>query len=211
MKILVWLSLMLVTAPLVATGQTTGCWDLGEYSSATMAYSGSDAVSVMVLPDGTGDSLAAARLLDGTVVDATITLVLNDCWGVPIASFPSEDLWLESPDGGLVSCPGGTIADANTNAEGITVWQAPLRAGGQSEAGCVIMINGMSLLYAAPLDVRFNSPDLNGDLVVNLIDVALFGGDFYGTYQVRSDFSRDGVLSLSDVVLMALAVGSACP
>ncbi len=205
------LVLTLVLLPQVTIAQTTGCWDLGEYSEVVMVYPGAETVSLYVLPDGLGNPFSAAQLPYGAVVDATLTLTLRDCWDVPVADFPFEDLWLESEDGGLVACAGGTVADAGTDANGVTTWSAPLRAGGFSEAGCVVMINGMVLLYGPPLDLRFNSPDLNSDLLVNLSDVAIFVGDFWGPYHYRSDFSCDGVLNLSDVPLMIRGVGAACP
>jgi hypothetical protein len=58
---------------------------------------------------------------------------------------------------------------------------------------------------------RTNSPDLNGDLAVNLTDVSHFVGSFFGTYDYASDFQWDGVINLSDIVLLAQGLGSECP
>jgi len=209
MKILGPIVLILALLPLAAVAQTSGCWFFDDYSTAALACPGP--VSIVVLPDGSGDPLTAARTPSGAIVDATLTLTLRDCWDEPIPNFPAEDLWLESADGGLVPCVGGSIADANTDALGVATWTNPLLAGGHSEAGCSIVINGTVLFSGQPLALRFNSPDLNGDLAVNLSDVAIFVGDYWGPYRFRSDFSADGVLNLSDVSLMVQAVGSACP
>ncbi|MDX2472329.1 MAG: hypothetical protein QNL91_01345 [Candidatus Krumholzibacteria bacterium] len=60
--------------------------------------------------------------------------------------------------------------------------------------------------------ISYNSPDINGDGVVNLTDVPLFAGDFHGgAYDFRSDFHYDGIVNLSDVVHMAQGLGSSCP
>ena len=58
--------------------------------------------------------------------------------------------------------------------------------------------------------VSFNSPDINGDLEVDLIDVVLFTQDFYNAYNYRSDFNWDGIVDLGDVVALAQAMGIDC-
>jgi hypothetical protein len=63
-----------------------------------------------------------------------------------------------------------------------------------------------------PLNVSFNSPDINGDLVVNLSDIAFFASDFFSPgYNYRSDFNYDQVINLQDVAMLAGAVGAFCP
>jgi hypothetical protein len=61
------------------------------------------------------------------------------------------------------------------------------------------------------LDIAINSPDINGDLQVNLSDVVAFTQDYFGAYNYRSDFFWDGVLNLSDVARMAQGMGAICP
>ena len=182
-----------------------------DYSTAERAYPGPETVVVMVLPDGTGTPLSAARTMYNEV-DATVTINLLDCLGVPVSDFPSEDMWLESGDGGLVMCLAGSITDANTDANGQAFWAQPLRAGGSSEALTIVIVNGAPLTTNAGLAISFNSPDINGDRFVNLTDVPMFATDFYGSaYMFRSDFHYDGVVNLSDVVQMAHGLGSSCP
>ncbi len=206
--------LLFVVLPLgtveVTQAQTGGGYGW-ELSYAVRAYTGPETAVAMVLPDGSGSPLTAAAILGGAV-DASITLYLIDGTGLPVADFPREDLWLESADGGLAMCGTGAIADANTNANGEAFWVQPLRAGGASEALTVVLINGAALVSSAGLAISYNSPDINGDGAVNLTDVPLFAGDFYGgAYAFRSDFYYDGTVNLSDVVQMALGFGSACP
>ena len=58
-----------------------------------------------------------------------------------------------------------------------------------------------------PIAMRFNSPDINADLEVNLIDVVLFTWDFFGEYHYRSDFVWDGEINLLDLAVMARSQG----
>lgn len=180
-----------------------------EISSAWMDYTGTDPVSLFVVPDGSGSPLTEAMPGYGGTVNATIHVRLLDYSGNPIVGFPAEDMWLESLDGGLVFCPLGTMADGPTDLYGLATWTGPLRGGGFSEAVCLVMINGSALFQSLPL--HFNSPDLNGDLVVNLADVGPFAVDFFGFYRYRSDFYFDGMLNLMDLGRMAAAMQASCP
>ena len=178
-------------------------------SDVSMAYDGGT-VSLFVVPDGGGRELTRAFDQFGNEVDATISVTLIDNMGQPVPDYPVEDMWLESSDSELNLCLQGSWADEPTDAAGQTSWTAPLLGGGSSQAGCLVMINGEPLSFT-PLNLRFNSADINGDLQVGLVDVTLFAGDFYGNYQYRSDFNFDGILDLIDVVFLADAMGRSCP
>lgn len=206
-SISVFLLCFLVTP--VTYAQTSGIG--GPYGEYDMAYQGPETLTLFVVPDGSGVTFDQATLPYGGTEDATITLLLLDGNYVPVASFPSEDMWLESRDAGLIPCVGGTTADANTDAAGTTTWAAPLHAGGHSQAIVDVIVNGSRLELAPGLELSFNSPDVNGDLKVDLTDVQLFVLDFYSGFNFRSDFHRDGILNLSDIPPMALAVGATCP
>jgi len=184
-----------------------GLPDLG-LSQAYMDYPG-EAV-LFVMPDGSGSEFTQARTLYGLQVNATVHLELYDINNYPIAYFPWEDLWLESADNGLVACVLGTCADSSTDLHGQTQWVAPLRAGGQSQSACHVIVNGMAL-YSPGLPLYFNSPDLNGDLVVNLSDVSYFASDFFGAYNFRSDFFCDSTINIADLGLLAQSMSAACP
>jgi hypothetical protein len=189
---------------------TAGVPDL-DLSTASRAYGGPETAVLFNLPNGGGSAFTSAAIIGGTV-DATITLTLLDGAGVAIVNFPFEDAWIESADSGMAACTGGATADANTNASGMTSWVTPLQAGGSSQALTVVMISGAALTSSAGVAVSHNSADINGDGNVNLTDVPLFAGDFYGgVYAFRSDFSYDGSVNLSDVVKLAQALGAACP
>lgn len=165
------------------------------------------------LPNGGGAAFTLAGSTAG-VVDATITLTVrtDDC--VPLANLTASDMWLEKEvvagTGNFVACMSGTIADANTNAEGVTTWTAPLRAGGWSTSRTLVVINGSPLIESAPLNLRHNSADLNGDNVANLADIPLFAGDYFGPYAFRSDLWFDGAVNLSDIPRLAAGIGAGC-
>jgi hypothetical protein len=181
--------------------------DLGNCTAVTAA---AEPVSVYTLPDGGGDPLHACCAFGGAKIDASITLQLLDWDFSPISGVPAEDMWLESD--GVNFCPGGAIADGDTDAGGITTWRSAPAGGAasQPEAGTRVMVIGMSLPQP-DLDIRFHSPDLNGDRQVNLTDVVHFIQDYMGGYDWCSDFHWDGVLDLSDVVLLAQGIGKGCP
>jgi hypothetical protein len=191
-----------------ASFATAGVPDLAKSSAAT-AYAGAGSAVLFNIPNGGGSAFTAARNASGTV-DATVTLTLIDGLDAPIANFPAEDMWLESTDGGMAFCIGGSTADLNTDVAGQTQWVTPLAAGGFSQANTAVMINGAAL-SSGDLPINHNSADISGDGIVNLTDVPLFVGDFYGAYNFRSDFSYDTVINLSDVVKMGLAIGASCP
>lgn len=179
-------------------------------------------VQLMVTPGGNGPAFSDASFQWGGTADATIRIqIWVENWGGPngpLAGFPAEDLWFEAP--GLTPCVGGSIADADTDDQGWVVFSLPPNMGGCTEnpddpAGLNIYIMGDLLRDAdwvpiAP-NILVNSPDINGDLTVNLADVGMFSSDFFGAYSFRSDFYWDGVLNLADVGRMATGVGGSCP
>lgn len=176
--------------------------------------SAGESISLFCLPDGTGRAFSEAQTQSGAVTDATLSMVLLNN-GTVVVGFPAEDIWLESWNGTMAICPGGTIADGNTDAIGQTKWQTPLLAGGATDRaagqGVDIVVNGTQF---SPLELAFysfNSADLNGDRAVTLSDIPIFSGDFYGAYNYRSDFSWDGVINLGDVVVLAQSLGAGCP
>lgn len=156
------------------------------------------------------------------IIDATINVYVNDSAGVAIANYPNEDIWIENPVApnpvgdpdvavGLIACTGGAIADQSTDVFGWTLFQNPKFGGGQSYGPTRVVVNGNGLPNT--VDVSFNSTDINGDGVVNLIDLQTFTADFFSapTYHFRSDFFYDQIVNLIDLPVMARTYGSICP
>jgi len=171
-------------------------------------------VSLFNLPDGSGYGLDEAFAYGGLPTDATITVTLVNDEGEPIEGYNYEDLWLVTDMDGLVACDGGTVADADTDGAGQTMWMDPLKAGGYTDIGggelTVVMVSGDALTMPG-MDVQHNSADIDGNGMVNISDVAAFSQVFYGAYDYSADFIWDGSLNISDVALMAQGNGTACP
>jgi len=184
-----------------------GVPDLDLSVATTTAPAGA---SVFNLPNGAGDPLTHALMPNGTVVDATITLTLVDALGEPIATYPSEDLWLETTGGSFSYCPNGTAAGSVTDANGQTRWNNELLAGGSSFGNLVVVMVAGAALNQAGLDIVFNSADIDGDLVSNVSDLTPFATDYFGAYNYRSDFVRDGAINVSDLTQFARGYGSSC-
>lgn len=205
---------LLFFPPVAGVTAQTSIPDLS-HSVVEWAYAGDETLVLMVLPDGSGDPLTHAYLpstpeLGPQTVDATITLILLDPLDRPIAMYPFEDLWLEAADDGMAYCPGGTCADAQTDAEGRTNWTLPPEAGGHSSANLQVYINGDAAPgEGVPLHVR--SPDLDGSLHVDLADIGAFAADYAAGYAERSDFNNDAALNLVDVRTLATGLGDDCP
>jgi len=163
------------------------------------------------VPNASGTPFTEAYASGAVETDDTVTLTLVDANGDPIFAYPFEDLWVDAETGTFVFCPGGTVADQSTDANGQTTWTGAMFAGGAG-AGLVVMVNGDPLTQGA-LDFLFNSSDINSTLSVNLSDAVAFTQTFQGGagYAAEMDFNNDGVMNLSDVVPMAQAIGAACP
>ena len=162
-----------------------------------------------VAPDGSWAPFTEAYDPFGALVDATITLTLLDSQGDPVVAYPVEDIWLETTNGGLVSCIGGTNPDWVTDMMGQTQWVDPLRAGGCSVGEMTVVYVQGDPLSSSPLDLVFRSFDFNGDLVVNLTDIVIFTQSI-GSYHQCADYNNDGVISLSDIVRLTQGLGGDC-
>lgn len=104
--------------------------------------------------------------------------------------------------------PTGTLAGP-ADAQGYAAVVLPLRGGGYAENPLHWLLSGPGMTCAQNWDqVKLNSPDLNGDLVMNLADLLLFTQRMYGPYQYRADFNSDQVINLSDLVYFARAYGT---
>lgn len=191
----------------VASLATAGVPDLG-LSTASIDPAANGA-SIFVLPNGAGIGFDEAFAAGAVVVDATITLNLVDTNGDAIFGYPFEDMWIATSLGGLVGCEGGVAADASTDINGETTWSNPLAAGGNSFGETTQVIIAGNALSGAGLDLTFNSADMNGDLEVNLTDIASFT-PMLATYDYDGDFNNDGVINLSDIARFTQGIGVSC-
>ena len=168
-------------------------------------------VSVCVWPDGRP---AVVHLAGGIPTDAVLRIRVIDLDLQPVPGVALADLaWFDG------SGPGAVCADPRagpvTGADG---WVAvPFRGGGHRTADeaspALLTLNACPQLeLRIPTPIHFNSPDISGDLRVDLSHVPLFARDYYeGRGAYRSDFDWDGQVNLSDLVVLAGALGVQCP
>jgi hypothetical protein len=185
-------------------------------SSATIP-AGADGALVFSIPNGQGEPFTNAFLPGAVVVDATITVQLIDTNTDPIFLYPFEDLWLETSLGNLAYCSGGTVADQSTDENGETTFSNPIAGGSYTDPASetTLVIVAGAPIAGGGVDVQFNSPDISGDLVVNLTDIVFFtnliGGDFSDNPQFAGDFNNDGTINLLDIVRFTPGIGATCP
>lgn len=175
-------------------------------------------LSLFCVPDGSGNAFTEAYNQLGEQVDGTLTMTLysdQPGWGEPVPNYPREDLWLMDTTGNLAVCWEGSIADANTDAFGVTTWSGALLAGGQLDPAAghslAVFVSGWILGEMYLTDIRINSSDFNGDLVNNLTDIAMFTQHYFGAYDYAYDLRWDGAINLSDLTLLAESHGASCP
>ena len=157
--------------------------------------------TVMITPASTGGSIADAG--------ATITVTVLDAGGLPVPNFPFQDMWLgHNGDNAIALCQGGSTADLNTNALGVTTISGVIGGGGYSLT-TQVYINGTPLTQA-PLNVALYSPDITGDLIVELPDFSAFGVAFGGT-EFKADLVFDGVIDLADFSRFGQSYFQQCP
>lgn len=209
-------SLILVLTVFVCT---TGMADTGIPYVGYITPANVEEASILALPDGSGSSLVHAQHFGGNDADASIVVGLVDLYGYPIPNFPWEDIWLDPETDTASSCIGNNYAyfpaDSSTDVNGETTFTMALQGGGWTEGPIWVYLNGDRARYPdwtehPPVPLRFNSPDINADGLVNLTDVAIFAEDYFGNYHYRSDFFWDGMMHLQDVAKMIVGYGTSC-
>jgi hypothetical protein len=201
--------LSLVAAGILVLGLTSLAMAGIPDPNNSTAQSGAGCVDIT--PGGNGPTLASDGL--------TIFVSVNDgspAPGLPIPGYPFQDIWWDdSGTGDLAMCQGGSVADANTGALGNTTISGSAAGGGWTLSLCRVYLAGVAVLggpTSGLLSLDVNSPDINGDLIVNLVDLGAFSQDFNNpAYQFRSDFTCDGLENLADVGRFAIHNSEVCP
>jgi hypothetical protein len=140
-------------------------------SSATAA-----AGVAFACPQSDGDALGVNGL--------TITVTVRDDVNAPIAGIPAADVWLIGCNDLLALCGGSGAINASgpTDINGVTTITGDIAAGGCDLAGVRVVVQGVSIGAGICADpcvlIKVKSPDVNGNLVVNLVDFATFGAGF---------------------------------
>ncbi len=155
---------------------------------------------LLITPEGRGDALEDIGL------DIRISIV--DCNDDPLEGFPFDDLWLQPSSLNVVFAT-PFFAAANTDASGETYWTGPAAGGGWMDANgpdrTRIALMGSQIF--PEIELSFVSPDINGDLRVDLADVAIMALDWSSAWTFRSDLTADGRLDLADIGVLAAHFG----
>lgn len=164
---------------------------------------------VTIYPDGTGPSLVQRQ--------CDMVLWVRDANTLPIPGYPAQDIWTDDAgDASIALCQGGSVADADTDNDGRTTISGVVSGGGTNPNGMAVYVSGVALTLLSDgtggiaMDFWVNSPDINGDLSIDLSDISLFTVDL-STYNYRSDYNWDGLVDLSDISLFANAIDTFCP
>ena len=160
---------------------------------------------LLVCPLGDGPTLSS--------IGAMVNIKLEDCGGAPVQGIPQQDFWIQGKADPQLLCGGylSSSADATTDLSGQTTISGSIAAGGYLGDGIYAvaqgyMIQGTDGLCDNPLPLVLVSPDTNGDLVVDLLDLAAFAAVFVtggGTVDPRMDFDGDEQIGLVDLSLFA--------
>jgi hypothetical protein len=175
-----------------------------------VVYTGPAEACYFACPWGDTETFAE----QGFMLAFTITGFTGD----PIPGIPASDFWLIDCDPvlDLTLCAGSasSAADSATNGAGqTTMSNGTLKAGGCAD-GLSPVVQGFILedpnadcnQYCFNIHVR--SPDLDGSLVVNLVDLAIFSGCFPPRpYDTCCDLNCDATVNLQDLARFALHFG----
>jgi len=196
-------SILLVALPVTAaSGLLDGCW-----STATPV---GFPAAIAVCPAGDGQTLAE--------VGARIDVVTRDPQGYTVERIPPLDIWIIGC-GERDLCWAARLSNADdwTDANGATTISGTMAAGG-AHTGVNVFLMGIVVLsqpdciepLCLPLETR--SADIDGDLVVDLVDLSVFALSFPpNAYNPAADFNFDGEVGLLDFAFFAAHFGHFCP
>jgi hypothetical protein len=159
-----------------------------------------------VCPQGDGPTLAQTGCV--------ISVCAKDQTGTPIAGIPAADFWVEGCTGAMVLCggSGSSNADSASSTNGCTTMSGAVAAGG-CDIGLIVVIQGVIVKDQATacttdkcLPIAIRSPDINGDLIVDIIDLSLFAVGYTSPpkpYDPCLDFNCDGLVDIIDFSIFA--------
>lgn len=186
-----------------------------DHSSVSIAGGAAPPLSLPIVPGRGGRALSEAFEYGGTPYDGTIQISLYERPSTELVDFPANALSIVTgyPDANPNLPPAFTgqpvysqalIADADTDANGLTTLSRCPIASGDSDwpAEKAYVSAGTTVLWRHPLDLYFNSPDLDADLVVDLIDLASFTRIYHGPYDYSIDYVWNGTMNLSDLAVL---------
>jgi len=189
-------------------------------------YGFMEPVSIFSAPDGSGYPLTRAFTFGGTEIDASITVTLTTTGGLPMSGVPAEDILLVLGGNFYHLCgeDGAVCGIGVTDGDGVMILDGPIVGGGYSDPDgtpahievSTYFLGRILSAVSQSIPLYMNSPDINGDGTVNLLDVTLLAGDRdkfdrLGKYNYRSDFNWDGVIDDIDSDMLSESWSASCP
>ena len=205
-RCLVAVCLLLGAGAVHATSPLDPCFSTIELHASTAP------VPLFVCPQGDTESFTN----QGWWISLYISVANNNG---PAGGVPGQDIWLvgRDPVNNIVLCLGSqsSNADAPTDLDGNTTISNSTLAGGGCGNGLAVVIQGWVISDPAtgcttdkilPINVR--SPDLDGSMLVDLVDLSMFATHFPPhAYESCSDFNLNGVVDLQDLSRFAAHFG----
>lgn len=167
---------------------------------------------VMVCPAGDGDQMSTQG--------ATITITVVDGTSAPLENIPATDFYVIDCDPllDMVLCGGASSSNATaaTDEFGQTTMEGDIAAGGCADGIAVVVqgyviLDGPGCTDATCLPILIRSPDMNGDLAINLADFSAFGLAYPpNPYNKCADFDCSGAVNLADFSTFGLHYQHSC-
>lgn len=156
---------------------------------------------VTIAPNGAGETFAATGI--------TIQVYLRNSSGAPLVGVPRQEIVIYNS--GLCICPGGNVADAATDVNGMAAFTGTIRGGGCVES-LTIFADGIAI---CTIPVKTNSPDF-----VPASPCAVDAGDLGSlatrlgnpaNYSICADFNENGgTIDAADLAAFASFLGGGC-
>jgi len=171
--------------------------------------------SVCIYPDGR-TSLSDAVGGDLRILLGSLYMYQN---GVPVSvDYPTQGLQLADGSSSIHLCD-GMVNYLVRDPAYYFFGDQPIYGGGHSNVDSSGDPIASAILFWAPgsigcgvvpLELYFNSPDIDGSGAVNLTDLVYFLQDYNGSYSYRSDFDFDGDVDDDDRSVITGALGACC-
>lgn len=202
-KVVLFAASLLVVAGVASAGIIDPC-------GSPVVYTGPGIACYFSCPQGDIDSFSQQGF--------TFAFTINDLALQPIPDIPASDFWLIDCDPllDLTLCAGSasSTADSATNSLGkTTMSNGTLNVGGCAD-GLSPVVQGFVLEDPGAgcnpycYDIWVRSVDLDGSLVVNLVDLALFSSCFPPQpYDKCCDFDCNATINLQDLARFAFHFG----
>lgn len=157
---------------------------------------------VTIAPNGAGETFAGTGI--------TIDVYLKNCNGAPLVGVPRQEIVIYNS--GLCICPGGNVADAATDVNGMASFSGTIRGGGCVE-NLTIFADGVAI---CTIPVKTNSPDHvpASPCAVDASDLGALAARLGNPlqYNICFDYNESGppTIDASDLAFFASLLGASC-